>query len=85
MTEEPLVEKKCSRCKKFNWDSLTGIYNETCKDGEPCDADGAVYIEGELQEVKLMTDPVDPDETPEEMNERMQREVEEEAAREDEG
>lgn len=44
------TEKKCSRCHRFNWDSDTGPYRETCtKDGKPCDTNGAVYVDGELQ------------------------------------
>jgi phage FluMu protein Com len=44
------VEKKCSRCHQFNWDSQSGSYNETCTvDGRPCDTNGTVYIDTEAQ------------------------------------
>lgn len=49
-----LVEKKCSYCGKFSWDSSSGLYNETHVNKstgktENCDTNGAVYVDGELQ------------------------------------
>ena len=38
------VEKRCSRCKRINWDSMTGHYNERCialgHEGYPCNTRG---------------------------------------------
>lgn len=40
------VEKRCSRCKRLNWDSMTGHYNEKCialgYEGYPCNTRGTV-------------------------------------------
>lgn len=42
------TEKRCSVCGKFNWDSDTGIYNETHKDAKgndvKCDTNGEVVV-----------------------------------------
>jgi hypothetical protein len=44
------IEKQCSRCHQWNWDSQTGCYRETCRtDGKPCDTNGATYVDGERQ------------------------------------
>jgi len=42
-----LVEKQCSRCHRWSWDSQTGSYNETCtRDGKPCDTNGGTWVDG---------------------------------------
>jgi hypothetical protein len=52
-----LIEKKCSTCGKFSWDSSTGSYNETHdvknRRGDvigtaKCDTNGAMYRDGVL-------------------------------------
>lgn len=45
-----LTEKCCSRCGCISWDSDFGSYNEICrKDGKPCDHNGTVAVDGEIQ------------------------------------
>lgn len=41
-----LIEKYCSHCHQCNYDSKTGVYNETCtapgNEGNKCDTNGTV-------------------------------------------
>ncbi|WP_167969266.1 hypothetical protein [Lentzea indica] len=48
-----LIEKKCSVCGKFSWDSDFGPYHERHENkkgvSEPCDTNGGTYVDGERQ------------------------------------
>lgn len=51
---DALVEKKCSVCGKFSWDSASGSYHETHfnqrrQKTENCDTNGGTYINGVRQ------------------------------------
>lgn len=50
MDNRVLIEKTCSRCDRFSWDSESGTYREVCPvDNRLCDASGAVYHDGVRQ------------------------------------
>lgn len=50
MADKPYIERKCSYCGKFSWDSEFGSYNETHDDPngkkQKCDTLGDEYVNG---------------------------------------
>lgn len=44
------VEKTCSRCQQYSWDSVSGSYDNVCTvDGKKCDTNGRKYVDGKPQ------------------------------------